>query len=417
LYHYEKFIKGELFMQTLFSIGLIFVLGAFMKLISFKLRILNVVGYLILGFIIGPEVLGWVSHEFIKNTEIITELSLALIAVLVGANLKYNIIKEVWRQIALVSLFETFFTFLFISGSFYFFFGSLGLGFAEEKRLTIALLFGSLASATAPATILAIIYELKAEGKFSSFLLSVVAVDNAIALFLFSLTVTMINTMTNIDGFSMMAIFSVFWIIILSIFLGIAGAVISEIIDKVFVNQPSMKTTSTLGMIFIVYSLSKYWDLEPLFSALVMGVVMANISNDFCFVKEEFDKHLKDIIFLLFFTLSAMHLNFNFLLNMPLVIVLYVVFRIVGKITGVWVGAKLTGATPHVKNYLGLALFPQAGIAIGLAFSLYHEPGFEMMASIILNVILATTLVHELVGPIFTKYVLKTSGECNAKEE
>lgn len=403
-------------METLFYIGLIFVLGAFTKLISFRLGILNVVGYLILGFIIGPEVFGFVSYEFIKNTEIITELSLALIAVLVGANLKYNVIKEVWKQIALVSFFETLFTFIFISSSFYFFFGSLGLGFAEEKRLTIALLFGSLASATAPATILAIIYELKAEGKFSSFLLSVVAVDNAIALFLFSLVVTIINTMTTIDGFSTMAIFSVFWVTILSILLGITGAIISELIDKLFANHRSMKTTSTLGMIFIVYSLSGYWELEPLFSALVMGIVMANISDEFCFVKEEFDKHLKDIIFLLFFTLSAMHLNFSFLLNMPLVIVLYVVFRILGKMTGVWVGAKVSGADPHVKNYLGLALFPQAGIAIGLSLSLHHEPGFEMMASIILNVILATTVVHELIGPLFTKYALKVSGECDMKK-
>ncbi len=112
-----------------------------------------------------------------------------------------------------------------------------------------------------------------------------------------------------------------------------------------------------------------------------------------------------------------MHLNFSFLLNMPLVILLYVFFRIIGKVTGVWVGAKITGATPHVKNYLGLALFPQAGIAIGLSLSLYHEPGFEMMASIILNVILATTVVHELVGPLFTKYVLKKSGECDMKKE
>ena len=399
-------------METLFYVGLIFVLGAFMKLISFKLGILNVVGYLLLGFIIGPEVLGLVSYEFIKNTEIITDLSLALIAVLVGANLKYNIIKGVWKQIAAVSFFETLFTFIFISGSFYFFFGSLGLGFAEEKRLTIALLFGSLASATAPATILAIIYELKSEGKFSSFLLAVVAVDNAIALILFSLVVTIINTMIGVDSCSGFALFSVIWVIVLSILLGIAGAVISELIDKIFKNQPSMKTTSTLGMIFMVYSLGRHWDLEPLFSALVMGVVMANISEEFCFVKEEFDNHLKDIIFLLFFTLSAMHLNFSFLLNMPLVILLYVFFRILGKITGVWVGAKISGAEAHVKTHLGLALFPQAGIAIGLSLSLQNEPGFEMMASIILNVILATTVVHELIGPLFTKYVLKASGEC-----
>jgi Kef-type K+ transport system membrane component KefB len=403
-------------MQTLFSIGIIFVLGAFMKWISSKLRLLNVVGYLILGFIIGPEVLGLIDHRFIESTRIITDLSLALIAVLVGANLKYHIIKKVWKQIAIVSFFETFFTFLFISGSFYLLFHFLGLGFAEERRLPLALLFGGLASATAPATILAVVHELKAKGDFSSFLLSVVAADNAIALIIFSFIVTATSSIMGSSGFSFSSMFSVFWIIILSILLGAAGAIISELIDRIFIDQPTMKTTSTLGMIFIVYSLSEQWGLEPLFSSLVMGVVMANLSHEFCLVKKEFDNHLKDIIFLLFFTLSAMHLNVNFLLTMPLVIIVYVFFRILGKITGVWVGAKMSGANQHIQNYLGLALFPQAGIAIGLALSLEHETGFELMAPIILNIIIATTLVHELLGPLFTTYVLKKSGECNQDE-
>ncbi len=399
-------------MQTLFYIGIIFVLGALMKWVSSKFRLINVVGYLILGLIIGPEVLGIVSYEFIEETHIITDLSLSLIAVLVGANLKYHVIKKVWKQIAYVSFFETFFTFLFIGGSFYLLFDLLGLGFAQEQRLPIALLFGGLASATAPATILAIIHELKAKGTFSLFLLSVVAVDNAIALIFFSFIVTITSSLMGSQTFNIDIIVSVFWITILSVLVGAAGAIISEIIDRIFIEQPSIKTTSTLGMIFILYSVSDYWGLNPLFSALIMGVVMANLSNEFCLVKEEFDKHLKDIIFLLFFTLSAMHLNINFLLTMPFVIVVYVFFRILGKITGVWVGAKLSGAEKSIQNYLGIALFPQAGIAIGLTLSLQNEAGFELMAPLILNIIIATTIIHELIGPLFTTYVLKKSGEC-----
>jgi Kef-type K+ transport system membrane component KefB len=400
-------------MQTLFYIGIIFVLGAFMKWISSKLNILNVVGYLILGFIIGPEVLGIVTHKFIENTHIITDISLSLIAVLVGANLKYHIIKTVWKQIAMVSLFETLFTFFSIFLSFYLLFDLLGLNFAEEQRLAISLLFGGLASATAPATILAIIHELQVKGKFSSFLLSVVAADNAITLILFSFIVTLTSSLMGSYGLSAATIFTVFWIILLSVLLGAAGAVISELIDNIFTDQPSMKTTSTIGMIFVIYSLSDYWGLEPLFSSLVMGIVMANLSNNFVLVKKEFDHHLKDIIFMLFFTLSAMHLNVNFLLTMPFVIVVYVFFRILGKVTGVWVGAKISGAGKPIQNYLGIALFPQAGIAIGLALSLQNEAGFELVAPIILNVIIATTLVHEFIGPLFTTYVLKRSGECH----
>ena len=400
-------------MQTLFYIGIIFVLGALMKWVSSKLKILNIVGYLLLGFIIGPEVLNIVTYKFIENTHIITDLSLSLISVLVGANLKYHVIKKVWKQIALVSFFETLFTLLFITGAFYYFFNLLGIGFAEEQRLAISLLFGGLASATAPATILAIIHELKAKGKFSSFLLSVVATDNAIALILFSFIVTFTSSVMGSYGLSITTFSTVFWIIILSILVGAAGAIISELIDKVFTHQPSMKTTSTLGMIFIVYSLSDYWGLEPLFSSLVMGVVMANLSNNFVLVKKEFDQHLKDIIFLLFFTLSAMHLNINFLLGMPLVVVVYVFFRILGKVTGVWVGAKISFADKSIQNYLGIALFPQAGIAIGLALSLQHKVGFELVAPIILNIIIATTIVHEVIGPLFTSYVLKRVGECD----
>jgi Kef-type K+ transport system membrane component KefB len=263
---------------------------------------------------------------------------------------------------------------------------------------------------------LAIVHELKVEGKFSSFLLSVVAADNAIALILFSFIVTLTSSIMGSYGFTINTTFTLLWIIFLSITIGAVGALISELIDKVFTDQPSMKTTSTLGMIFIVYSLSDYWGLEPLFSSLIMGVVMANLSNNFVLVKEEFDQHLKDIIFLLFFTLSAMHLNIEFLLSMPLVIVVYVFFRILGKVTGVWVGAKISGAGRPIQSYLGIALFPQAGIAIGLALSLQNEAGYELIAPIILNVIIATTLVHEFIGPLFTTYVLKKVGECNKKD-
>jgi len=400
-------------MQTLFFVGLILVLGSFMKSFSQKAKILNVVGYLILGLIIGPEVLNIIPQHFIDDTHIITDLSLSLISVLVGANLKYNVIKEVWKQITVISIFEAIFTFLFISSSFYLLFDFLDFGFKDEYRLIIAVLFGGLSSATAPATILAIIHELRVKGKFSSFLLGVVAMDNAISLILFSFIVIFTSTILSTGSCSYGTFFMIIPIVILTILVGTAGAVISEIIDRIFKDNSSIKTTSTLGMIFLVYSLSEHWGLEPLLASLVMGVVMSNLSNEFYLVKEEFDYHLKDIIFLLFFTISAMHLNISFLTTMPLVIILYISFRILGKVIGVWVGAKLSGANRDIQNYLGIALFPQAGIAIGLALSLQNEVGFETIAPIVLNVIIATTMVHEFVGPILTKYVLKRSGECN----
>ena len=393
-------------MEPLFYLGLIFVLGAIMKWISIKMKILYVVGYLILGFITGPYMLNIIPEEFMKASGIITDISLSLISVLVGANLKYNILKDEWKKIIIVSLCEAIFTFILVASVFYIFFDFLSMGFEKNYQLQIALIFAALASATAPATILAIIHELNIKNKFSSFLLGVVATDNAIALILFSLVIIATKGSTNFAGFTFESAFVIIPIIVSTIFIGILGAFISEFIDRVFKNYKNIKTTSTVGMIFLIYSISKYYNLDPLLASLVMGITMANLSRNFTLVKKEFDYHLKDIIFLLFFTISAMHLDIKFLLLMPKVIFVYVIFRLIGKALGTWVGGSITKSSESIKKYIGIALFPQAGIAIGLSLSLQLEPGFETVAPIIVNIIIATTVIHEFIGPIVTKFAL-----------
>jgi len=395
-------------MQELFYVGLIFVLGAFMKWVSYKFKMLNVVGYLILGFLIGPNMLGFVPQSFVDGSHIIINMSLSLIAVLVGANLKYDVLRSVWRQITIISIFEALITFVLIGVILYALFSYIDFGLSTRYRLSVSLLFGALASATAPATILAVIHELRAKGTFSTFLLGVVAVDNAITLVLFSFVLIVAGVNLEITNNALDEYVRILPTLFFTLAIGAAGAVISEMIDRVFRNHRSIKTTSTLGMIFIVYSVSEYFGLEPLLASLAMGVVLSNISTrNFYLVKREFDFHLKEIIFMLFFTLSAMHLDLGFVMSMPLVVVLYIVFRFIGKVSGVWIGARVSGASSDVQKYLGIALFPQAGIAIGLALSLQQEAGFGIMAPIVLNVIIATTMVHELLGPLMTQYALK----------
>ena len=393
-------------MSSLFFVGMLFVFGAFIKYFSQKLNILYVVGYLVLGFLVGPNGFNIVPHTFIDDTQVIIDISLALISVLVGANLRYSILRDVMKQIVVISLFEAFATFSFVSIVFYFLFDYLDFVFDKEYRFIIAILFGGLAIATAPATILAIVHQLNIKSRFSSMLLGIVAMDNAFALISFSF-ITIFASKTIASGEITIGLFiDVLINVFYASLIGVVGAVLAVWIDKFFEKNNSFKTTSTLGMIFIVYGLSRYFLLEPLIASVVMGVVMANLSKDFYLVKKEFDYHLKDIIFLLFFTISAMHLNIYFLAEMPAVIALYVIFRILGKIVGAWVGAKVSRASEHAQKYLGIALFPQAGIAIGLALSLQDLKGFELIAPITINVIIATTLIHEFLGPLFTKYAL-----------
>ncbi len=399
-------------MQELFYVGLIFVLGAFMKWVSYKFKLLNVVGYLILGFFIGPHMLNIVPQSFIDNSHIIIDISLSLIAVLVGANLKYEVLWSVWKQIAVISIFEALFTFVLMGSVLYSMFYMFDFGLSTHYRLAVSLLFGALASATAPATILAVIHELKVKSRFSAFLLGVVAADNAITLVLFSFVLIVAGVSMETTTHALDQYVRVIPTIFFTVVVGAVGAAISEGIDRVFRNHRSIKTTSTLGMIFIVYSVSDYFGLEPLLASLAMGVVLSNISTrDFYLVKREFDFHLKDIIFMLFFTLSAMHLDIRFVLSMPMVVLTYILVRFVGKVSGVWIGGWVSHSSDEVRKYLGLALFPQAGIAIGLALSLQEQAGFGIMAPLMLNVIIATTMVHELLGPFLTKYALERSGK------
>jgi Kef-type K+ transport system membrane component KefB len=399
--------RGE--MQTLFYLGVIFVLGAVMQWASPKLRIPKVVGYLLLGLVIGPEASGIIPKSFVEHSHFAIDMALSLIAVLVGATVKITELKRLGRQILTITLFQGVGGFVTVALGFYLM-GTL-LGLPAEHSAVIALLFGGLASATAPAATIAITHELKARGSFTSTLLAVVALDDALALILFSFAVMLGSLFMQGSEISLFSLLETMGMIGLSVVVGVVGAVISTLVDKLFSHHKGMETISTLGMVFIVYSLSIYWTLEPLLAALVMGIVMSNIANDFDLVEEEIDNHLEEIIFMLFFILSAMHLDLGTLTALPLAIVAYVLYRFVGKVGGVWIGAKLSGANQNIRRYLGLGLVPQAGVAIGLALSLQDEIGFEMISVLILDVVIATTVIHELLGPLLTKYALKKSGE------
>ncbi|MGB5965469.1 MAG: cation:proton antiporter [Sulfurimonadaceae bacterium] len=396
-------------MHTLFYLGIIFVLGALVEWLSPKLGLPKVVGYLMLGLLIGPQILGLIPESFVENSHFVIDLALSLIAVMIGGNLKLSVLKVIGKQVGVITLFEASSAFLLVSIGFYLLSGFLN--FPSDHPLVIPILFGGLAAATAPAATIAVIHELKAKGNLTMTLLGVVALDDAVALILFAFAVTVGEEIIGLGDFNVVALADTFTILFYSMLVGIGGAIVSTLLDKLFIHHKGMETISTLGMVFIVYSLNGVWGLEPLFSALVMGIVLANISVDFDLIEEEIDNHLEEVIFMLFFILSAMQLKIDMLLSVPAVLLLYIVLRLIGKTTGAYIGAKLSGAEKKVQRYLGLGLVPQAGLAIGLALSLQDEAGFETVAPYVLNIIIATTIIHELIGPILTRYMLKKSQE------
>ncbi len=120
---------------------------------------------------------------------------------------------------------------------------------------------------------------------------------------------------------------------------------------------------------------------------------------------------------MLFFVISAMHLHFDILISLPVIIFLYVLLRFFGKFFGSYLGAILSGSNSNIRKYMGIALLPQVGVAIGLALSLQKDPSFSTIAPIILNIVIATTLIHEIIGPLLTRYAIEKSGESNDEED
>ena len=400
-------------METLFFLGLIFVAGAFTEWVSPKIHIPRVVGYLILGLIIGPEILGFIPREFVDNSYIITDLSLSIIAVLVGAKLKIDNLKKHVKEIAYITVLQSIGTFTVLVIGFIVM-GDI-LNFPTNEIVIIAFLLGGIATATDTSAPLLIVKELHAKGNFTSIFLAVIAADDAISLIIFSLAVTIGVTLTETGIFEWINLIDVLILISLSCMIGIIAALINTLLEKLFYRHKGMETIATLGLIFIVYSLSEHWNLEPLLSAIVMGAVMANASVEFDIIEEEIDGHLSEIIFMLFFIISAMHLKLDAVFAIPIAIELYVFLRIFGKILGSYLGAVISGSSSVVKKYMGFALIPQAGVAIGLALSIQKHDGLENIAPIILNIVIATTLIHELIGPFMTTYAIKKSGEINIK--
>ena len=396
-------------MEALFYIGIIFVLGAFIERFSPLVYVPRVVGYLLVGLIIGPQVLGLVPQHFIEDSHIVTDLALSIIALLAGATLKAKRLNGHIKEIVLITIFQSLTTFFVVASGFIFLGDILELPMLETT--IAALILGAIATATAPATPLALVHELHAKGNFTSTLLAVVAADDAISLIVFSLSVTVAVSLMQSDTYSWQTLLTTLNIVFLSVLIGVVAAFLNRGFEKLFAHHKGMETISTLGLIFVVYSLSQAWHLEPLLSAMVMGIVITNISEDFDLVEEEIDKHLAQIIFILFFMLSAMHLKLEAFFSLPLAIVAYIVLRFFGKYSGSFIGASVAQSSSNVKKYMGAALIPQAGVAIGLVLSLQERSGFEALAPMLLNIIIATTLIHEIIGPFLTRYALEKSEE------
>ena len=385
-------------MTALFYLALILFAGLIFGRIVKLIKLPNVTGYLIAGLLIGPYIFKLVPSVLVTEFELISEMALAFIAFSVGAEFKLSYLKKVGMTPVIIAIFEALTATILVAVILILF------GFQTE----IALLLGAIASATAPAATIMVVRQYKAKGPVTETLLSVVALDDAVALIAFGFAVAMVNTMQHTGSSSMiLSILTPLVEIVGSILLGFLLGLLFAIPLRFF-KKDSNRLIITVGFVFLGSALASMLGLSSLLLCMCMGAMLINVNQSSGEILKLVDT-ITPPIFLMFFVVSGMELDISILPQIGVVGILYVIVRVIGKIAGASIGASIMKAPAVIKKYLGLTLVPQAGVAIGL--SLIASQMLPEFGPTIRAVVLCATFIYELTGPAITKIALKKAGE------
>lgn len=374
------------------------IIALLMTRVMKKISLPNVTGYLIAGLIAGPYCLKLYNSENLDALSIITNVALGFIAFSIGGEFKLSSLKQLGAKIFVITVFEA-------VGASVLVITTLVL---LKFPLTLALVLGAIASATAPAATLMVVRQYKAQGPVTSTLLPVVAIDDAVCLMLFSILSSVAKSLESEGGFNLyQTILKPIIEIVLSLVIGFVLGIVLSIGTKFFKSRAN-RISLVVTAVFLGVGISDKFGLSSLLLCMAIGAALANYSPVSDPVMDGSERWTPPL-FMLFFVISGAQFNFSVLKTVGAVGVIYILMRSFGKYFGAMLGCKIAGTEKTVRQYLGITLLPQAGVAIGMAqlsLTVVPEYGEQIRA-----VVLCATLVYELVGPLLTKLSLQKAGE------
>jgi len=403
-------------LDSILIVGLILFVGFVMGEVAEKVHLPKISGYILAGILLNPRLLPIVPEPFTEHTDLITDIALAFITFSVGGTLLVSRIKKLGRVIALTAFFEAELALVFVIGGFIGVQVLFGGGVSQLQAgllIPLSVLLGALALPTDPSATLAVTHEYKARGEVSSTVMGVAAFDDALGIINTSLCIAVAKVLLNGS--------SLHWAsTVVDPMLEILGGIILGGVFGLIFNRISgfLKRESEGAVIVIVaatlmlcFGCAKSLGCDELLSTMAMGCVVANRNPVQDKIFQMIERYTEELIFVLFFTLSGMHLMFSALHGVVLLILFFVLFRVSGKLCGSWLGSRLAGAPRHVRRYTGLCLIPQGGIVIGLALSMRGMPELSGLADGLIGIVIGAVVIHELLGPVLAKTALVKSGE------
>ncbi len=387
---------------TFTVIGGLLLAGLFINTLGWRTRLPRVTLLLLFGFAIGPAGFDVLPDTTRNWFPFLSNLALVMIGFLLGQKLSRHHLEEYGKPIMLVSLAVVVMTIIIMAGGLWLIGVPLGM----------ALLLGGIATATDPVATSDVVNEMKARGRFTSVLLGIVAVDDAWGLILFSILVPFSHFLIGDGGNGTEIMLHGLWELVGAILLGvILGLPMSYLTG--LLRRGEFTLIETLGMVFLCTGLAMWLKLSFLMATIVMGATVANLAKH----SSRPFKALANIempFLILFLVFAGASLQPEMLTTAGWIGAAYVVLRILGRLAGGWLGGSLI-QDPLCKKWAGMAMLPQAGVAMAMA--LVTKQHFPEWGDTILSIIIATTVLFELIGPILTRIALRYSGETGDKNE
>ncbi len=380
------------------------------------IRLPSVTGYICVGLLLGPSGFDLIPGAAVGNQlQHFIQLALMMISFGIGEHMEIARLRSAAASLALIGIAEACGAFLMVSSGSLLIMKVSGLTAVIPHAGAVALLLGTVSIATAPATVMHVIRENKAAGPLTTMLLAVIALDNGLAIMAFGVAMAIVNHLNAAGQGGMLAMISASILEIAgSLIIGVITGLLLDFINS-HMSRKSDMLTGGLALLLLCGEAARLLNMSPLLAGMAAGFTVIN--------REHRDSRLfralnafEPPIYVLFFTLAGVHLNLTALTTAGWLGLTYFFCRTIGKIGGAGVGSLLSSAPLPVKRYLGLALTPQAGVAIGLIFLIGNNPASSGYAEFITQVVLAGVLLSEISGPIFANLALKLADEIPADQ-
>ena len=393
-------------MTTIMAVSVALIMGLMMTRVVNFLKLPDVTAYLIAGVLIGPYFLGqlnisgigFISAADVHQYTLICNVALGFIAFAIGNEFRVSQLKNIGKQALVVGIVEGLVASVFVNAAMV----ALHFVLGDKLPVSTAITLGAIATATAPAATLMVVRQYKAKGKVTDILLPVVALDDAVALMVFAVSFGVANAM-NSGNFDVKSIVvQPLLEIILSLILGaFMGWVLTQL--ETLFHSNTNRLSLTIAFVFLTVGISmaefEVFGFHVKFSSLLVCMMLGTVFCNLCPLSEDLmeksDKWTAPL-FALFFVISGAELELSVFKDFGIVLIgiVYIVFRCFGKYVGAFISSSAVGCAQNVRKYLGITLFPQAGVALGMSITAVAQMGAQ--GAMIRNIILLSTksLVH-----------------------